>query len=498
MRDLVRDLVIGVDASTTAVKAIVFDRAGAALAEAQRGYPLSSPQPGWFEQDPEDWWTALTGALGDITASIAPARIAGLCIGHQRETFTLIDEAGAALIPGILWLDERARPQVAELSARLGRERIRDISGKPPDPTPALYSLAWLREHDPVALKRARCVLDVHGFLAHRLTGRLATSLPSADPLGLVALAAGGWDDGLVAACGLRLDQLPALVQAGARLGEITERSAALTGLAPGTPVFAGGGDGQMGGLGVGAVDGSRAYLSLGSGIVCGVHSTAFRTSDAFRTLASPTGQGFMLETVLRSGMQLAEWTSRLVAGSAGQAELSRLDEAAAAITPGAEGLLMLPYFAGVMNPYWDERARGAVIGLSLSHTPAHLFRASLEALALEQGIATQALEAGLGRPITSFIASGGGTRSRVLPQVMAAVLDRPLAISPVREAVAVGAGVLAAVGAGLHGSVAEAIAAMVRAPLESIAPDAALRVFYAERLAVYRELFPALRPLFR
>lgn len=492
------DLVIGVDASTTAVKAMVFDAAGATLAQARRGYRLATPHPGWFEQDPEDWWTALAGALREVTDCLAPERIAGLCIGHQRETFTLIDEAGAALIPGILWLDERARPQVAELCARLGRDAIRERSGKPPDPTPALYALAWLAEHNPTALERARAVLDVHGFLAHRLTGQLATSLPSADPLGLVALESGQWDDGLVAACGLRQDQLPALLPAGAWLGAITPGVGALTGLVPGTPVFAGGGDGQMGGLGVGAIDGARAYLSLGSGIVCGIHSSTYRTSDAFRTLASPTGQGFMLETVLRSGMQLVEWTSRLVAGAAGEAELSRLDAEAACIAPGAEGVLLLPYFAGVMNPYWDDRARGAVIGLSLAHTPAHLFRASLEALALEQGVATQALEEGLGHPVASFIASGGGTRSQVLPQVMAAVLGRPLAISPVREAVAVGAGVLAAVGAGLHGDIATAVAAMVQPPGVGVEADEALSAFYAERLSVYRNIFPALRPLFR
>lgn len=492
-----RDLVIGVDASTTAVKAIAFDRDGGILGEAQRGYPLSSPHPGWFEQDPRDWQAALDDALSEIAAGIAPDRVAALCIGHQRETFALVDAGGAPLGPAILWLDERARPQVTELSRRIGRDRIRDISGKPPDPTPALYALAWLKEHRPGMLAEAACVLDVQGYLARHLTGRFATAIPSADPLGLLDLAAGAWDADLVAAAGLREDQLPDLVAPGAVIGELTREAAKATGLPSGALVIAGGGDGQMGGLGVGAIDGRAAYLSLGSGIVCGVHCADYRVSDAFRTLASPTGQGVMLESVLRSGMQLAEWMARLTAGSSGPNDIARLDAAAAAIAPGCDGVTVLPYFAGVMNPYWDESARGAVIGLSLSHGPAHLYRAALEALALEQGVAVAALEQARGRPIESFIVSGGGIRSRVLPPVLAAALNRPLALSPVREAVAVGAGLLAAAGAGLHADLPRALAAMLRPPRDIVSPDPALVEIYAERLAAYRRLFPALRPLF-
>ncbi len=150
-----KDVVIGVDASTTAVKAIAFDRSGRELFQARHGYPLSNPLPGHFEQDAEHWWTALVGALKDVASQIGAGRIAALCIAHQRETFTLIDAAGKPLVPAILWLDERARPQVARLSAELGREAIREWSGKPPDPTPAFYAIAWLAEHRPEVLEKA-------------------------------------------------------------------------------------------------------------------------------------------------------------------------------------------------------------------------------------------------------------------------------------------------------------------------------------------------------
>ncbi|MER9790688.1 FGGY family carbohydrate kinase, partial [Mesorhizobium sp. M0213] len=234
------DVVIGIDASTTAVKAIAFSRDGEELFQAREPYPLSNPKPGHFEQDAEHWWTALLGALKQVTEAVGAARVAAICIAHQRETFTLVDSAGKALIPAILWLDERARPQVIRLSAELGREAIRDWSGKPPDPTPALYAIAWLAEHQPQVLRQAAALVDVHGFFVQRLTGRLVTSTASADPLGLLDLEKGTWRPELVAAAGLQLEQLPELVAPGVVCGSLSASIAQLTGMKAGTPVVAG------------------------------------------------------------------------------------------------------------------------------------------------------------------------------------------------------------------------------------------------------------------
>jgi xylulokinase len=492
------DLVLGIDASTTALKAIAFDRSGRAVAESRVAYPTATPLPGWFEQDAEDWWRALAGAVRAIVSEVGAARIRALAIGHQRETFVLLDAAGRALRPAILWLDERARAEVEILSARLGRERIRDISGKPPDPTPALYALAWLRSHEPDVLASAGLLLDVHGALAHQLTGRRATALPSADPLGLVDLAAGDWSDLLVEAAGLSRRQLPELLPAGSEIGTVTPSACVATGLSPETLVIAGGGDGQVSGLGVGALSADRAYLSLGTGVVTGMASPEYRTSDAFRTLSSPVG-GFMAETVLRSGMTLVDWLVRTVGGERPAPEaMARLAEAAAAIPPGSGGLLVVPYWAGVMNPWWDGSARGTITGLSLDHTPAHLFRATVEGIAFEQKVATDALEAALGRRASLFVACGGGTRSDLAMQVMASVLGRPLAVSPVPEAVALGAGILAATGAGWYADAAAAAAAMVAPPDRVVIPDPALAAAYAPIAGIYADLHLATRDVNR
>ncbi|PTE09631.1 xylulokinase [Mesorhizobium helmanticense] len=486
------DVVIGIDASTTAVKAIAFTRDGKELFQAREIYPLSNPRPGHFEQDAELWWAALLGALRQVTDAVGAERVAAIAVAHQRETFTLIDSTGKPLIPAILWLDERARPQVARLSAELGREAIRDWSGKPPDPTPALYAIAWLAEHQPQVLSKAAALVDVHGFFVHRLTGRLVTSTASADPLGLLDVENGTWHPRLVAAAGLRPEQLPELVGPSEICGGLTGSVARTTGLRAGTPVVAGAGDGQAMGLGMGVHGAGKSYLSLGSGVVSGCHSGTVTTSDAFRTLVSPTGSGFMLETVLRSGMQLVDWIVR----TTGAASAATLEKAAVDVAAGSDGLLVMPYWAGVMSPYWDGAARGAIVGLSLDHEPKHLFRAVLEGIAFEQAIASEAMEAQAGGKPTVMIAAGGGTNSALLMRIMASVLERPLSISPVNEAAALGAAMLAASAIGWFASPESAAEAMTAAPTRHVDPVGELVPFYRTRKEIYRDLYHATREI--
>jgi xylulokinase len=486
------DVVIGIDASTTAVKAIAFTRDGEELFQAREAYPLSNPRPGHFEQDAEHWWAALLGALSQVADKVGAPRVAAISIAHQRETFTLIDHAGKPLIPAILWLDERARPQVVRLSAELGRAAIRDWSGKPPDPTPALYAVRWLAEHQPQALADAAALVDVHGFLVHRLAGRLVTSTASADPLGLLDIKTSTWHPELVAAAGLRPEQLPELVAPGTICGGLVESAARLTGLKAGTAVVAGAGDGQAMGLGMGVHGEGKSYLSLGSGVVSGCYSGKVKTSDAFRTLISPTGSGFMLETVLRSGMQLVDWIVR----TTGSPSAAALEKAAVDVAAGSEGLLAMPYWAGVMSPYWDGAARGAIVGLSLDHRPEHLFRAVLEGIAFEQAIASEAMETQVGGKPAAMIAAGGGTNSALLMRIMASVLERPLSVSPVNEAAALGAAMLAASAIGWFASPETAAEAMTAPPTRQVDPVGELVACYRVRKAIYRDLYQATRDI--
>jgi xylulokinase len=240
-------------------------------------------------------------------------------------------------------------------------------------------------------------------------------------------------------------------------------------GLTGGVTLVAGAGDGQAAGLGAGVVDEGSAYLNLGTAVVSGKPSAVYRTSRAYRTLFAAIPGAYLLETDLKGGTFSLDWLADRVLGggslSAGRARdalLADLEERATGIAPGAEGLLFLPYLAGVMNPHWDDDATGALLGLRGDHGPEHLYRAILEGIALEQRLHTERVEADAG-PIDSLVAVGGGARRGLFAQIVADVMGRRLTRPIAAETTALGAAILAATGAGAYDSVLEAARAMTR-----------------------------------
>ncbi len=494
------DLVIGLDSSTTATKAIAWDARGRLVAEGRAPVPMSNPAPAAFEQAPEDWWGAAAAALRRLTAAVDPGRIAALAISNQRETLGFLDAEGRSVRPAILWLDGRARRDVALLSESFGAERLHRITGRMPDLTPSLYTLHWLRRVEPEAFRRTAHFVDVHGYLAWRLTGLRATSAASADPHAVFDMAEKRYSTEILGHIGLDEGRFFAALPPGTAIGMVTPEAAAATGLRPGTIVAAGGGDGQAAGLGCGVLGGGRAYLNLGTATVAGVHSRAYRTDAAFRTELALDNEGYILELCLRTGAFLTEWLVRRLLGFDPGADpgcYDRLEAEAEALPPGADGLLLLPYWSGVMCPHWDPDARGALVGLAPEHGPGHAYRALVEGIALDCAMGFAAMEASTGEPVTELLAIGGGARSRLWRQVMADATNRPVTASETVEASALGAGMLAAVAAGWYGSPSAAARAMEGAERERHQPDPSRAARYAELLAIYRSLYPALRESF-
>jgi xylulokinase len=498
---------LAVDCSTTAAKALAIGPDGVVLASGIRGLALSQPKPGWYEQDPQEWWSATRDALAEVVAQIDPAKVTSICLTHQRESFVCLRADGSVLRPAILWADGRAGAQIAELGGMTVDGRtVHELSGKPPDVTPALYKLAWLRAHEPSVLAAARFVGDVHAYLSHRLTGRWVTSAGSADSLGLFDLRRLTWSPALLDLAGLRVDQLPEVVAAGQEVG-VLSASAAEIGL-PAVPVIAGTGDGQAAGLAAGLEAGS-AYLNLGTSMVLGVQSSSYVTDPAFRTLAGVIPGTFVLETILNSAAYLAGWFRQQFGEPAlGGAPDPLLDSAAAAVPPGADGLLTLPYWNAAQTPYWDAAARGATVGWHGGHTRAHLYRSILEGIGFELRLHLDGLEAATGQRISVLRAMGGGSRSRLWTQIIADITQRPVHISPVEEMSAMGAAVIArfAADAGAlagYSAAAEALAGYSAATAEmvgagrTVVPRSDPARTYDALFGVYRQLYPALRGVF-
>ena len=492
------EVVIGIDLSTTTCKAIAWDGTGTLIAQARAPLTLQQPIAGAYEQSPREWWAAAQAALQALMAELRGHNVAALAVVNQRETLAVTDADDRLLRPALLWLDERRQHEVAGVAERVGRERLHALTGKPYDWSPAIYSLAWMATAEPELFAQVAHVYDPHAWLVRQLTGEFATSWASADPFGAFDIASHRWAPEV-------LEALPGNVAAqafaqamapGEVLGEVSTAAATATGVPAGTPVVAGGGDGQAGGLGVGMVRPGVAYLNLGTAVVSGLYRETPAVDPAFRTMCAIDRQGYVLETSLRAGTLLVNTLVRQFFGLDPATCLPVLEAEAAKASPGSGGLLLLPYWNGVMNPWWDAQARGCLLGLGPEHGRGEIYRALLEGIALEQAVATRAVLRATGGEVEQFVAIGGGAASRVWCQIVADICDRPVVRATTQEASSLGAGIAAAVGAGWYEDFAGAAAAMTQGG-QALLPNPAEREFHAELLGVYSDLYPTLRPLY-
>ncbi len=498
MADVDRDVVLALDSSTTAAKAVAWNARGEAVAEGRAAIALDNPTPGAWEQDAESWWTAACAAFGAATQALGTSgadRVGAVCIANQRETFVLTDPNGTPLRPAIVWMDARCRAEVPRTAERVGARRLLELTGKPPSTTPSLYKLLHLLRTEPSLRSAQPRFLDVHAYLAQRLTGRFATSLASADPLGVVDMQARAWSPELLALAGLDERSVPELVAPGAVLGAITSAAAQSTGLRAGLPVVAGAGDGQAAGIGAGITTLDRAYLNLGTAIVSGVSSERYVVDSAFRTLYGAREGTYFLETDLQGGTFTLTWLAERLLGRDADATvaLGELEAAAHALPPGSDGLVAVPYFNGVMNPYWDDAASGVLLGLRGHHGAPHLYRAILEGLALEQRLHSSGVEGSTGTRIGELVVMGGGSRSDLFCQIVADATERSVVRAGSSEATALGAGILAAVAGGLHADLDAAVASMTSTG-ERFEPGASRARYRRLFDDVYRHVYPALR----
>jgi xylulokinase len=312
----------------------------------------------------------------------------------------------------------------------------------------------------------------------------------------LFDLQAREWSPQLMEALELSPERLPRLARPGSVIGHVSAEAAAGTGLEAGTPVVAGGGDGQAAGLGVNALTPSRAYLNLGTAAVSGIYSPEYRTGRAWRTMGSCSGEGYYFETSLRAGTFLVEWLVRQILQAApGDSEIYQRLEAEAERAPiGSQGLLTLPYWGAVMTPYWDPQARGCFIGLTGAHRLGHLYRSVMEGIALEQALVTAMVEKDTGTRVEQFVAIGGGAASNLWRQILADATGKTVLRSETVEASSLGAAICAAVGAGWFPSARAAAEAMCGRITRETQPVAQHARRYGELLAIYREIYPRLK----
>ncbi len=490
-------LVLGIDVSTTATKAILIDSHGRVRATASAEYPYATPRPLWSEQDPSLWWDAarstIQRALADAGAGDAGG-VQAVGLTGQMHGSVLLDEADRVVRPAILWNDQRTGPECDEIRHRVGREKLIATTGNDALTGFTAPKLLWVKNHEPDKWSRVRHVLLPKDFVRLRLTGGHAIDVAGGSGTILFDLAARTWSPDVLAALDIDPELLPPTFEGPEVTGHISTEAAQLTGLTEGTPVMAGGGDQSANAVGVGAVSPGVVALSLGtSGVVFATtERPSIETEGRVHSFCHAVpGRWHMMGVMLSASGSLRWLRDALAPG----ASFDELVEGAAQVAPGCEGLLFLPYLTGERTPHPDPLARGAFVGLTVRHDLRHLTRAVLEGVAfgLRDGLDLM-IGAGLTAPV-EIRASGGGTRSSLWRQILADVLRAEIVTVPAQEGAAYGAALLAATGAGWFPSVEDAAAAVVET-VPAARPSDRVEL-YAGAHERYDGLYPALSPTF-
>lgn len=485
-------LLIGLDLGTTGARAIAIDLSGRLVAAATAEYPMATPRPGWTEQDPEAWWAASRLVLGRVTSQLREP-VLGLGLTGQMHGAVFLDSADRVVRPALLWNDQRTASQCQSITERVGAVRLIEITGNPALTGFQAPKLLWLREEEPASYARVRRLLLPKDFIRLRLTGEAATDASDASGTLFLDLDLRDWSAEILAALEVPRDWLPRVYEGPEVTGAVSDRVANETGLRPGLPVAAGGGDNAAAAIGNGIISEGLISSSIGSSGVIFAATGKLRIEKQGRLHsfchAVPGGYHLMGVT-LSAGAALRWW--RDVAG--GGIDYERLAALAAQAPPGAEGLVFLPYLSGERTPHLDPLARGAFLGLSLRHSAAHLTRAVMEGVTYSLKDCLD-LVAGLGVPVTDVRATGGGARSALWRQLQADVFGVPVQRTTADEGPAQGAALLAGVAGGAFADVADACSTITLSD-EVSQPQPGLHDLYRDYHEQYVRLYSAAVPI--
>ncbi|MEM8949973.1 MAG: FGGY-family carbohydrate kinase [Pseudomonadota bacterium] len=495
-------LLLGIDAGTSRVRALVFTMEGRVVSEGSRAAETRCPQPRWAEQDAEDIWQATATAIKEAVEPIdRPERIRGLAISSVGEAFVPLDKSGSPTFPVIAWYDHRTTGELEQLFKTIGRDRLFAITGLAADPTFSLLKLLWLKANAPEALARTSRILNITHFLAWRLTGIETADLSQASRSLALDLHDHAWADDLISETGIDPKLFPELRPLGAPLGKVTPDIAGAFGLSSDCMVGVGGHDHILGALASNALSAGTMLNSLGTAEAVtlalpyssrdpelgrrGFNQGALAVDD--QTIAYVFG-GFQT-----AGASI-EWFRSLFESGVGYEQL--ISEAET-VPPGAGGAFFVPDLRGRLLPIPDPFSRGAWFGLTADHNRAALFRALLEGLAFEARQSIDGLDGIDGIPdIQTIRAIGGNTQNTLLMRIKASVYRQPITATVMPEAAALGAALLGGVAAGLWPSMAAAVQGL-SVVYERIDPIDGWTEHYEQLYQdIYRKAYGALCPL--
>lgn len=493
-------ILLGIDIGTSACKAAAFDVEGRVIAQATQSYNVYYPEPGFVEQNPMEWWSAVIAAIRGIldTGKVRPEKIAGIGVDGQSWSAIPVDREGNVLYNTPIWMDTRSRDICNELTQKIGFERIFSISGNALEPTYSTPKILWFKRHKPDVYNKTYKFLQSNSFITYKLTGVMAQDKSQSYGLHMFNVKSGQYDCALSDEFGIPVEKLPDIYACHEIIGEVTPEAAQETGLVPGTPVVAGGLDAACGTLGVGVIEKGQTQEQGGQ---AGGMSICVNDAIAHPKLILSyhvVPDVWLLQGGTVGGGSLKWFYEQLGAHEEYQAKLTGkrafqiMDEEAQEIPCGSEGLIFLPYMAGERSPIWDGKAKGVFFGLDYSKTRAHMIRAVMEgcAFALYHNIKT-AEEAKVSADVLN--AMGGAANSRLWTQIKADVTGRVIHVPASDTATTLGAAILAGVGTGLYSSFRDAAARTVTV-MRTHEPDMNAHKQYVKHYDTYLEIYEKLK----
>lgn len=490
-------MLLGIDVGTSSVKAVLFDPDHARLiAAAAREYPTDHPAPDRAEQNPEHWWNAAVQATRQVLADAGRADVEAIGLCGQMHGVTLLDARQEPLGAAIIWADQRSAAETQRLIDRFGADTLTRVAGTLPAAGFMIATLAWLMRHEPRRIESARTAVLPKDYVRLKLTGEIATDISDAAATGLFAIMDKTWSAAIIDALALPAHLFPRPLESTAVAGTLTTDAAAALGIRPGIPVAAGCADQPAQALANGLIAPGTASVTIGSGGQ--VFTPVLPTNGDHPTLKTDPrlhvfnhavpDTWYILGATLSAGRSL-RWLRDLFG-----TDYAALSAAAATVSPGANGLLFLPYLSGERTPHMDARARGAFVGLTHYHGRGHLARAIMEGVAFAMRDALD-ISLSLGGRVEEVIAAGGGAESATWRQILADVFGVPLRRSPLVESTGIGAALLGGIGAGVYASAADAAALLRGGALTE--PDARQHERCAALYQEYQALYPRLKDSF-
>jgi xylulokinase len=498
---------IGCDVGSQGTNAALYSADGDLVASAYEAYDVSFPHPGWAEQDPRLWTAALQATIARLLERVpeGPSAVKGLSFGSQLDGMVVCDAKGEPLRAAMIWMDRRAEAQAAALAGRIPREDFYRQVGANLDSSHAVFKAMWVRDQEPEVFAEAASLQSPGSFVLREAAGVLAVDYSNASSLALLDPRTRRWSAPVLDAVGIDPGMLPELAAGTQPVGRVTPAFAERTGLSPETVVVVGCGDEMAATLGAGVFAPGEVCDVVGTAEPVCAASAGPREDPTMLVECHPHADPdvWLLENPgFVSGGGLRWWRDQfspleLEAEARGEGDAYDLITGpAAGVPPGSEGLVHLPCMQGAMAPEWNGAARGVFYGLTLAHTRAHLTRALLEGSAYALMDILEAMR-NAGLEVRRLTIVGGGAKGALWRQIKADVTGLPVRVPTSVETTATGAAILAAVGSGVHSSVAEAVDAFVAYRPDEQLPDPERHERYADAYRRYRDLYFALKPVF-